>query len=117
MAVVLRLTRKGHANRAHYRVVAATKTACRDGSFLEVVGNVDPIQNPAIVNLKQDRINYWLSVGAVPSATVRAMIEKQFPGTVTTREKAQRAKIVEARRKRKARMAKSGSTKKTAAKK
>ncbi len=111
MAVVLRLTRKGHTNRAHYRVVAANKAACRDGNFLEVLGHVDPIQQPAVVSIKQDRIEYWLSVGAVPSATVRSMIEKQFPGTVVNREKAQRAKIQEARRKRKARAGKAAAKK------
>ncbi len=72
--VTLRLARFGAKKRPFYRVVATDSRAKRDGRFLEVLGTYDPLTDPPTVNLKGDRIRYWLSVGAQPSDTVRHLI-------------------------------------------
>jgi small subunit ribosomal protein S16 len=77
MAVKLRLTRKGTKKKPFYRIVAADIQAPRDGKFLEAVGTYDPMQNPAVITLKQDRVQYWLEQGATPTTTVKSILKKQ----------------------------------------
>ncbi len=77
MAVKLRLTRKGTKKKPFYRIVAADIQAPRDGKFLEAVGTYDPMQNPAVITLKQDRVQYWLEQGAKPTTTVKSILKKQ----------------------------------------
>ncbi len=76
MAVRLRLARAGRHKRPFYRVVAADSRMPRDGRFLEVVGTFDPLKNPAMPELKQDRVLDWLSKGAQPSVTVRTLLRR-----------------------------------------
>lgn len=85
MAVRLRLARHGAKKTPFYRIVAADGRAPRDGRFLEVVGTYDPMQDPANVRLKQERIEYWMSVGATPTDTVRSLLRRarRTPETVT----------------------------------
>ena len=78
MAVKIRLTRLGAKKKPCYRVVIANSTAPRDGKFIEIVGTYDPMlakENPGRVKLKQDRIQYWLSVGAQPTERVARLIK------------------------------------------
>jgi small subunit ribosomal protein S16 len=75
MAVRIRLTRLGKKKKPFYRIVVADSEAKRDGRFLEVVGTYDPNQNPAAVNIKQDRVRNWLARGAKPSDTVRSLLK------------------------------------------
>ncbi|WP_462268930.1 30S ribosomal protein S16 [Desulfobacter sp.] len=77
MAVKLRLTRKGTKKKPFYRIVAADIEAPRDGKFLEAVGTYDPMQDPAVITVKQDRVQYWLEKGAKPSTTVKSILKKQ----------------------------------------
>lgn len=112
MAVVLRLARLGKHKSPAYRVVATDKQNKRDGKFLEVIGTYNPLTSPASVVLKEDRVKKWLSVGALPTAVVRSLIKRSFPGVVEAREDHKRKKIQEARRKRKERAAKTGAKKK-----
>jgi len=83
MAVKLRLTRKGTKKKPFYRIVAADIEAPRDGKFLEAVGTYDPMQNPAVVTLKQERVQYWLEQGAKPSTTVKSILKKQSAQSVS----------------------------------
>ena len=76
MAVRLRLTRGGRHKRPFYRVVAADSRMPRDGRFLEVVGTFDPLKNPAVPELKQERVLDWLKKGAQPSVTVRTLLRR-----------------------------------------
>ncbi|TXD34602.1 30S ribosomal protein S16 [Lujinxingia vulgaris] len=76
MTVRLRLQRHGAKKRPFYRVVAADQRSPRDGRFIEVLGTYDPMQEPAAVRLNSERVDYWLSVGAQPSDTVRSLIRK-----------------------------------------
>lgn len=83
MAVKLRLTRKGTKKKPFYRIVAADIEAPRDGKFLEAVGTYDPMQDPAVITLKQDRVQYWLEQGAKPSTTVKSILKKQGAQSVS----------------------------------
>ena len=77
MSVRIRLTRKGTKKKPFYRIVAADIEAPRDGKFLEALGTYDPMAEPAIVTLKEERINYWLGEGAKPSTTVQSLFKSQ----------------------------------------
>lgn len=77
MAVVLRLSRAGAKGRPYYHVVATDSRNPRDGKFIEAVGAYDPNQSPAKVEFKEDRLQYWLGVGATPSETVADLIKRQ----------------------------------------
>jgi len=71
------LKRLGGTNKVHWRVVVADSKMPRDGKFIEEVGAYDSRSNPAKINLKIDRIQYWVSKGARVSDTVRSLIKKQ----------------------------------------
>jgi len=73
LAVKIRLRRMGKKKHPFYRIVATDSRAARDGRFIEMVGTYDPVATPHIVNYKEDRILYWLSVGAQPTDTVRSL--------------------------------------------
>lgn len=76
MAVSIRLQRFGAKKKPFYRVVAADTRAPRDGRFLEQLGTYDPMRSPAVLAFKDERLNYWLSVGAQPSDTVASLIRR-----------------------------------------
>lgn len=76
MAITLRLARYGTKKRPFFRIVAADTRARRDGRFLELVGTYDPSQNPPAVSLERERIKHWRGVGAVPSDTVRELLNR-----------------------------------------
>lgn len=76
MAVHLRLTRMGRHKRPFYRVVAVDSRSRRDGKYLEIVGTHDPLKEPAVTNLKSDRVLDWLQKGAQPSVTVRTLLRR-----------------------------------------
>ncbi|MDG2200664.1 MAG: 30S ribosomal protein S16 [Phycisphaerales bacterium] len=74
--VVLRLKRMGRRHRPFYRVNAMDKRAPRDGRVIEELGWFDPVKGDDQYSLKNDRIEYWLSVGAQPSDTVRTLLKR-----------------------------------------
>jgi len=77
MAVRIRLARHGGKKRPFYRIVVADNEAPRDGKFLENVGTYNPLLDPVEVNLKAERIKYWMDQGATPSDTVRSLLKKE----------------------------------------
>jgi small subunit ribosomal protein S16 len=77
MAVKIRLTRMGTKKKPFYRIVVADSEAPRDGRFIEIVGNYDPLKDPAEINLKEERIEDWLSKGAKPTVTVSSLLKKK----------------------------------------
>src|SRR5690554_4887014 len=77
MAVKLRMRRLGRKKRPIFALVAADSRSPRDGRFIEDLGRYEPINEPAQVSLKEDRILYWLQQGAQPSHTVRNLLSKQ----------------------------------------
>jgi small subunit ribosomal protein S16 len=103
VAVTLRLARHGQKKRPFYRIIATEKENRRDGRFLEVVGTYNPMQNPPVVTLKEDRVRKWVDVGAQSTLIVENLIKKQIPGLIEGRTAHQLEKIRTARRKRKER--------------
>ena len=76
MAVHLRLTRAGRKKVPFYRLVAADSRMPRDGRYLEILGTYDPLKNPPVAQLKQERVLDWLKKGAQPSVTVRTVLRR-----------------------------------------
>ena len=74
MAVRLRLRRVGKKKNPMYHIVAADSRAARTGKFLEVIGRYEPMQKPALVSTREDRLFYWLRHGALPTDTVRSLL-------------------------------------------
>jgi small subunit ribosomal protein S16 len=74
--VVIRLARGGAKKRPFYRVIAADQRMPRDGRFIEQLGTFDPRVEKGAINLKIDRVDHWLKVGAQPSDTVKTLIKK-----------------------------------------
>jgi small subunit ribosomal protein S16 len=80
---MIRLARIGARKQPYYRVVVIDKERARNGRSVEVVGLYNPRTNPATVNLKRDRIDYWVSKGAQCSDTVTRLLAKA-PATAGT---------------------------------
>ncbi|GAB0056602.1 30S ribosomal protein S16 [Candidatus Magnetaquicoccaceae bacterium FCR-1] len=76
MAVRIRMQRRGSKKRPFYAVVAADARMPRDGRFLEKLGVFNPLLETDRVSLDMERVNHWLSVGAVPSDTVGRLIKQ-----------------------------------------
>ncbi len=80
MSVKIRLRRDGAKKRPFYHVVAADSRVARNGRFIEQLGYYNPIvaadAEPILV-LKEDRIRYWLQVGAQPTESAAALLKKQ----------------------------------------
>ena len=72
----IRLARVGKKGRPSYRIVVADVTAPRDGSYLEWIGNYDPMADPPAVTLKNERASHWLRMGAVPSDAVARLMDQ-----------------------------------------
>jgi small subunit ribosomal protein S16 len=74
---MMRLSRIGSTKRPYYRIVVIDKRRARNGRFLEVVGQYNPIANPVQMEVNAERAQYWLSKGAMPSETVRSILQKK----------------------------------------
>ena len=79
MAVRIKLKRFGRRHQPHYRLTAVDRRRSGNSRVLEELGSYSPIkrQEDQQVVLKRERIEYWLSVGAQPTETVRRILEKQ----------------------------------------
>ncbi|WFE27321.1 30S ribosomal protein S16 [Solwaraspora sp. WMMD791] len=76
MAVKIRLLRMGKIRNPQYRIVVADSRTKRDGRAIEFVGIYHPKENPSLIEVTSDRVQYWLSVGAQPSEAVQRLLEK-----------------------------------------
>ena len=72
--VKIRLKRKGRKKKPLYRIVIIEDSNQRDGKTIEDIGTYNPYTEPAAVSVKEDRVKYWLSVGAQPSNTVNRLL-------------------------------------------
>ena len=75
--VKIRLTRGGAKKKPFYRIVVADSRAARDGKFIEILGTYDPLKDPAEVKINEEKAKKWISDGAKPIDTVRALFKKQ----------------------------------------
>lgn len=76
MAVRIRLTRFGRKKKPFYRIIVADSENKRDGKFLDIIGTYDPLQDPAVININNDKLQDWLGRGALPTTTVKSLIKK-----------------------------------------
>lgn len=75
MSVVIRLARTGKKGERKFRIVVKEKRSKRDGDNIEMLGSFEKGKDNGAQNLKKDRYNYWVSVGARPSDTVAKIFE------------------------------------------
>src|SRR5690242_222630 len=92
--VRIRLRRMGATKRPFYRVVVADSRSPRDGRFIENIGRYQPLSDPSLIEIDEERALYWMSKGAQPSDQVRNLLKIQgiwdrFAGA--TRAKAEAA--------------------------
>ena len=80
--LMIRLARTGARKQPHYRVVVIEKERARNGRPVEIVGTYNPRTNPASVELKRERIDYWVSKGARMSERVSKIVS--MPAAVVT---------------------------------
>lgn len=75
MAVKIRLKRMGKIHAPFYRIVVADARKKRDGRVIEEIGKYHPTENPSLIEVKSDRAQYWLGVGAQPTEQVTAILK------------------------------------------
>ena len=76
MALKIRLTKVGSVHQPLYRVVVAEARSRRDGAAVENLGTYRPGSKGSPINVNLERVDYWLSKGALPTNTMHAMIKK-----------------------------------------
>lgn len=77
MAVKIRLKRMGAKKFPYYRVVVADSRYPRDGRFIEEIGIYDPLKEPSILKVKEDRLEYWLKNGAKPTDVLSRLFKNR----------------------------------------
>ncbi|TFD23526.1 MULTISPECIES: 30S ribosomal protein S16 [Cryobacterium] len=75
MAVKIRLKRMGKIRAPYYRIVVADARTKRDGRVIEEIGIYHPTEEPSVIEVKSERAQYWLSVGAQPTEQVAALLK------------------------------------------
>ena len=78
---MIRLKRTGARKQPQYRVVVIEKERARNGLPVEVVGTYNPRTTPASIELKRERIDYWVSKGAKLSDRVSKIVSKPAPAS------------------------------------
>ena len=76
MAVKIRLRRMGAKKAPFYRIVVADSRYPRDGRFIEEIGYYNPTKDPAEVKIDVEKAQKWISTGAQPTDTVKALFKK-----------------------------------------
>jgi len=77
MAIRIRLLRMGSKKRPSYRIVAVDSRSKPQGPYLEMLGHYNPLREPPIVKLDEEKIIKWLLNGAQPSETVLSLLKKE----------------------------------------
>jgi len=73
---VIRLTRMGRKKQPFYRIVVTDSRKRRDGGWIEKIGHYNPMVSPAIINVDEERLNYWIGTGAQMSDRVKKITGK-----------------------------------------
>jgi small subunit ribosomal protein S16 len=76
--LAIRLRRAGSKKRPYFRLVVADSRAARDSSFVEILGHYNPRTKPALVDVDQERVSYWIGKGAQASDSVRTLIARHL---------------------------------------
>jgi small subunit ribosomal protein S16 len=105
VAVKIRLKRLGKIRAPYYRVVVMDSRTKRDGRAIEEIGKYHPTEEPSLIEIKSERAQYWLGVGAQPTEQVAALLKvtgdwqkfKGLPGAEgTLRVKGEKADAADA---------------------
>lgn len=83
MALKIRLSRIGATHQPHYRIVVAETRSRRDGDAVETLGTYDPRTKGQQVNIRLDRVDYWIAKGAKPSDTLHSIIKRARRGATS----------------------------------
>ncbi len=75
MAVKIRLKRMGKIRAPYYRVVVMDSRTKRDGRAIEEIGKYHPTEEPSLIDIDSERVQYWLGVGAQPTEQVQALLK------------------------------------------
>ena len=75
MAVKIKLKRLGKIHAPQYRIVVADSRTARNGRAIEEIGIYQPMQDPSIIQVNSERVQYWLGVGALPTEAVAAILK------------------------------------------
>ncbi|MDY2743962.1 MAG: 30S ribosomal protein S16 [Eubacteriales bacterium] len=76
MAVKIRLRRMGAKKAPFYRIVVADSRYPRNGRFIEEIGYYDPMKEPAVLSVDNDKATQWIKNGAQPTDTVRDLLKR-----------------------------------------
>lgn len=76
MATKIRLKRLGKIRSPHYRIIVIDERAKRDGKAIEEVGIYHPKNDPSVIQVNSERVQYWLGVGAQPTEAVVALLKR-----------------------------------------
>lgn len=76
MATVIRLTRMGRKKQPFYRIAVTDSRKRRDGGWIELIGYYNPMTEPSTVKVDEERLAYWMSVGAQLSERVKKITGK-----------------------------------------
>ncbi len=82
--LMIRLSRTGARKQPQYRVVVIEKERARNGRPVEIVGTYNPRTSPASIELKRERIDYWVSKGARMSDRVSKIVSKPAPASTAS---------------------------------
>ena len=82
--LMIRLSRTGARKQPQYRVVVIEKERARNGRPVEVVGTYNPRTTPASIELKRERIDYWVSKGAQMSDRVSKIVSRPAPAVTAS---------------------------------
>lgn len=74
---VIRLTRMGRNKKPFYRIVVTDSRKRRDSGWIESIGYFNPVVEPKVLKIDEERYNYWLSVGAKPSEKVKKLFSSK----------------------------------------
>jgi small subunit ribosomal protein S16 len=77
LAVKIRLARFGKKKKPFYRIIVADARSPRDGRFIDMVGTYDPLKDPAVITLKEEKIKLWIEKGAQPTQIVKQLLRKK----------------------------------------
>ncbi|MGH3909394.1 MAG: 30S ribosomal protein S16 [Pseudonocardiaceae bacterium] len=75
MAVKIKLMRLGKIRQPYYRIVVADARTRRDGKAIESIGKYHPKEEPSVIEVNSERVQYWLGVGAKPTESVQHILE------------------------------------------
>jgi small subunit ribosomal protein S16 len=73
---VIRLTRMGRKKKPFYRIVVTDSRKRRDSGWIESIGYYNPVSPEKTLKIDEERLNYWLGVGAKPSEKVKKLTAK-----------------------------------------